>query len=124
MPKETSQTLFEKIGGQEAVDIAVDIFYGKLLNDDHVGHYFGDVDMDRQYQKMKSFLAMALGGPRYSSAEIRKVHARLGKLNDKHFNIVVKHLRTTLEDFNIAPDVIDEIMAITESVRDDVLNRN
>lgn len=52
------ETLYERLGGQNAVDTAVDIFYRKVLVDDRVNFFFDDVDMDKQIPKQKSFLTM------------------------------------------------------------------
>ncbi len=41
-------TLFEQLGGRDAVNAAVDIFYGYVLNDDRIKHFYDDVDMDKQ----------------------------------------------------------------------------
>ncbi len=57
------KTLYERIGGEDAVNAAVDIFYRKVLADDRISSYFEDVDMDRQAAKQKAFLTFALGGP-------------------------------------------------------------
>ena len=56
-------TLFEKIGGADAVDAAMEIFYRKVLSDDSVSSYFDAADMDGQIAKQKSFLTVAFGGP-------------------------------------------------------------
>ena len=48
-----SQTLFQNLGGEAAVDAAVDIFYRKVLSDDRISDFFGDVDMDKQAAKQK-----------------------------------------------------------------------
>lgn len=42
-----SNTLFEKLGGEPAVDAAVDIFYKKVLADDRISGFFDGIDMDR-----------------------------------------------------------------------------
>ena len=42
------QTLFERIGGEPAVDAAVDLFYRKVLSDDGIVRFFNDIDMDEQ----------------------------------------------------------------------------
>ena len=39
-----SESLFERLGGQNAVNAAVDIFYRKMLTDDRVSYFFDDVD--------------------------------------------------------------------------------
>ena len=71
-------SLFEQLGGQAAVEAAVDNFYRKVLTDDRVSSFFEDVDMDRQRAKQKAFLTMAFGGPHnYSGKDMRAAHARL-----------------------------------------------
>ena len=119
-------SLFEQLGGQPAVDAAVDIFYRKVLSDDRISGFFDDVDMDRQIGKQKAFLTMAFGGPsRYSGADLRTGHAHLVKrgLDDTHFNAVAEHLNGTLEELGVAPDLIGQVMAIAGSTRNDVLGR-
>jgi hemoglobin len=41
-------TLFEKLGGAAAVDVAVDRFFERLLQDDRIKHFFADTDMVQQ----------------------------------------------------------------------------
>jgi hemoglobin len=119
-------SVYERIGGQAAVDAAVDIFYRKVLVDDRISRFFDDVDMDHQIAKQKAFLTMAFGGPvAYSGKDMRNGHARLVQrgLNDSHFNAVVELLGQTLTELNVAPELIAEVAVIAESTRADVLNR-
>ncbi len=70
--------LFEKLGGEAAVDTAVDIFYRKVLADDRISHFFDDIDMEIQATKQKAFLTMAFGGPNhYTGKDMREGHAHL-----------------------------------------------
>jgi ferredoxin-NADP reductase len=57
----STQTLYPQLGGEAAVDAAVDVFYRKVLSDDRVSRFFDDVDMYRQIAKQKSFLTMVFG---------------------------------------------------------------
>ena len=119
-------TLFEKLGGEAAVNAAVDIFYRKVLADPSISHFFDTTDMAAQHAKQKSFLTMAFGGPNnYSGTDMRTAHAPLVKkgLNESHFNAVAGHLQATLEELNVPSDLIGEVMAIAGSTKDDVLNR-
>ena len=121
-----TQALFEQIGGEPAVNAAVDIFYRKVLADDRVNGFFDDVDMERQAAKQKAFLTMAFGGPnKYTGADMRRGHAHLVArgLNDQHFDIIVEHLAATLHELNVAEANIDQVAAICESTRKDVLGR-
>ena len=59
---DSTESLFEQIGGAPAVEAAVDIFYKKVLADTRVNHFFETVDMDKQRFKQKAFLTFAFGG--------------------------------------------------------------
>ena len=119
-------TLYERIGGTAAVKAAVDIFYGKVLADDRIAHFFDGVDMANQNAKQRAFLIMAFGGPNtYSGADMRRGHAHLVArgLDDSHFDAVVENLAATLSELGVGAGDIAEVATIAESVRDDVLGR-
>ena len=118
--------LYEQLGGEAAVDAAVDVFYRKVLSDDRISEFFEGVDMDRQAAKQKAFLTMAFGGPHnYTGADMRRGHAHLVArgLNDSHFDAVVELLGQSLTELGVAPSLIAQVAAIAESTRNDVLNR-
>lgn len=119
--------LFEQIGGAGAVDAAVDLFYRHVLSDDRIAHFFDGVDMERQAQKQKAFLTMAFGGPHnYTGADMKRGHAHLVKqgLNDSHFDAVAENLSKTLQEMGVEQGLIDEVLTIAESTREDVLGRS
>lgn len=119
--------LYNRVGGDKAIDVAVDVFYRKVLQDDLVDRFFEDVDMEGQRLKQKSFLAMAFGGPyQYSGLDLRKAHGRLVEqmgLTDEHFDRVATIFRETMEELEISSKEIGEMMAVLETARDDILNR-
>jgi len=120
------QSLFDRIGGEAAVDAAVDIFYRKVLADDRIKDFFEGVDMDKQAAKQKAFLTMAFGGPNsYSGEDMRKGHAHLVErgLNDSHFDAVMENLAATLQELKVPDELIAEAAAIAESTRNDVLGK-
>lgn len=121
-----SDSLYQQIGGDAAVDAAVDLFYRKVLSDETISHFFDDTDMEQQRAKQKSFLAMVFGGPSaYSGKSMRDAHAPLVKkgLNEGHFNAVAGHLKATLDELKVPSNLSDQVLAIAGSTRDDVLNR-
>ena len=116
-------TLYERIGGEAAVDKAVDIFYEKVLADERINSFFENIDMFAQARKQNAFLTMVFGGPNdYTGEDMRNAHAGMG-LNDEHFNAVVEDLAATLSELGVGDGDIQEVANIAESVRDDVLNR-
>ncbi|HHT9802759.1 TPA: group I truncated hemoglobin [Legionella pneumophila] len=121
-----SESLFERLGGQNAVNAAVDIFYRKMLTDERVSYFFDDVDMEQQILKQKGFLTMVFGGPnKYTGKNMREGHAHLLKrgLNDTHVDIVIEHLGATLAELGATAEDITQVAAIANSVRNDVLGR-
>ena len=121
-----TQRLFEKIGGEPAVEAAVDLFYRKVLSDDRISRFFDDTDMDEQRAKQKSFLTMAFGGPNeYTGEDLRTAHKKLvdDGLGDSHFDAVAVHLQNTLEELGVPAELVNQVMAIAAGTRDDVLNR-
>lgn len=124
--KGSSMSLYDEIGGEAAVNAAVDIFYRKVLKDDRIKHFFDGVDMAKQAAKQKAFLTMAFGGPHnYTGEDMRKGHAHLVAkgLNDSHFDAVMENLGATLTELNVPGNLIAQAAAIAESTRKDVLGK-
>ncbi len=118
--------LYDEIGGEAAMNAAVDIFYRKVLKDARISHFFDGVDMDKQSAKQKAFLTMACGGPnKYTGLDMRLGHAHLVArgLNDSHFDAVVENLGNTLKELKVPDHLIAQVAAIAESTRNDVLGR-
>lgn len=119
----TQISLFERLGGEAAVDAAVDIFYAKVLADARISHFFTNVDMNSQRAKQKAFLTVAFGGPsRYTGKGLRNAHKHMG-LTEAHFDAVIENLGNTLKELNVPADLIGEAAAVALSVKGDVLNR-
>jgi hemoglobin len=119
-----SASLYEQLGGEAAVEAAVDIFYRKVLGDPSISDYFDSVDMGAQRTKQKSFLVMVFGGPNeYTGKDMRTAHATLVQrgLNGSHFDAVAVHLQATLEQLGVAQPLIAQVMGLAGSTRNDVL---
>jgi hemoglobin len=64
-------TLYDKLGGAPAVELAVDRFYERVLADDRVRHFFNGLDMARQKQHQMAFMTYAFGSPAQGRAPAR-----------------------------------------------------
>lgn len=117
-------TLYERLGGRDAVFHVVDRFYDRVLADSRIRKFFTGVDMERQKGKQRAFLTMVFGGPtKYDGRDMREAHAALVEqgLNESHFDAVVELLAETLKEAGVGDDDIREVAAIAESVRGEVL---
>ena len=117
------KSLYHRLGGQAAINAAVDAFYVKVLADQRVKHFFDDVNMASQHRKQKAFLSAALGGPvPWTGKDMRKAHEDLD-LKEEHFNAIAENLVATLKDLGVSQPLIDETIAIVATTKDAVLNR-
>lgn len=121
--KSREDSLYQKLGGKAAIDAVVDAFYVKVLADKRVKDFFADVSMDKQRRKQKEFLSAAFGGPLpWTGKDMRKAHAGMG-LTEGHFNAIAENLVGTLKDFKVKQELIDQVVAIALTTKDDVLGR-
>ena len=119
-------SLYKRLGGAPAIKAAVDVFYGKVLADERIRHFFDGVDMERQRAKQRGFLTMVTGGPNaYTGKDMREGHRHLVArgLNDSHVDAVIENLAATLRELGVSEDEISQVGALANSVRDDVLDR-
>jgi hemoglobin len=124
--EESNETLYDKIGGEKAIDAATALFYRKVLEDQHICRFFHYTDMAIQVLKQKAFLTYVFGGPiHYTGKDMRKAHELFVKmgLDDSHFDAVLGHLVSSFQELNVPINLINKAVAIAESVRDDVLGR-
>jgi len=124
--EEAPDSVYDQIGGSAAVDAAVDVFYRRVLADAYVNRFFEGVDMEKQAGKQKAFLTMVMGGPHnYTGKDMREGHKHLVKmgLNDSHFDHILMHLRATLAQLGVPENLIQTIIGVADSTRDDVLDR-
>lgn len=122
-------TLFEKLGGAEAVDLAVDKFYARVLDDDRVKHFFANTDMEKQREHQKAFLTYAFGGSgQYNGRYMREAHQEMVAnqgLSGEHFDAIAEDLLATLKDMGVSEDLRAEVAAVAAAPqhKKDVLNQ-
>lgn len=117
------KSLFEQLGGKNAMNAVVELFYRKVLADDRICHFFSGTDMEALRAKQKAFLTFAFGGPnRYSGKGIRSAHAHMD-LNEEHFNAVLEALASTLKELKVSEELIAQAASVALSVKDEILNR-
>jgi hemoglobin len=116
--------LYQAIGGRTKIKAAVDAFYSKVLADPALGRFFARADMDGLRAKQAMFLTMLLGGEqRYTGRDLGEAHAatRVQGLTHAHFDVLLGHLREALEEIEVAPHVVTQIIQRVESTRSAVL---
>jgi hemoglobin len=113
-------TLYDKLGGQQAIEQVVDDFYKLVLADDSVNHFFAHTDMEKQRRHQTAFISYALGGSKqYKGRSMEKAHTGLN-LQPEHFDAIVKHLNEALVVHGVSPEdmnaVSDRVLTLKDAV--------
>ncbi|MHC3471435.1 group I truncated hemoglobin [Streptomyces sp. 7R007] len=117
----TAPTLFEQLGGEEAVGAVVDLFYDRVLGDPELRPYFDGVDLDRLKQHQRRFIGQALGATRpYSGRSMRKAHEHLA-ITDDAFGRVVTHLAGALTEAGVDEETIGTIAGTLLPLKQDIV---
>ena len=118
-------SLYERLGGDVALQAAVASFYEKVMADPSLAPFFKDVGMDAQIKKMIGFMRMAMGGPRdYTGKDLRTAHVRLVQqdgLNATHFDGIVDHFEATRQELEVPEELIAQALELVASTYGDVL---
>ena len=118
------KSLYERLGGYDAISAVVDDFAPKLFADPIVGKRFfgmGDDSRESFRQKNKNLVCVATGGPcKVISRPAAVVHGGLG-IKASEFNIVVNHLVDSLNKFEVAEEEQKELLDIIGTLRPDIV---
>lgn len=103
-------SLYDTIGGHDALEVIVEDFYCRVLDDDHLAGFYAGADMRRLKAKQVEFLSSLLGGSGpYTGSTIRQAHEGRG-ITMHHFAMVAAHLADSLCAAGLHPDTITEIL--------------
>ena len=118
--------LYEKIGGSETIRELVQLFYDRVLADPRLAPFFQHTDTARLRAQQAMFMTMLLGRSHsFNGRDLTTAHsgARAQGLNDEHFDALLGHFGTSLQELDVAEDYTREIVALLETTRNAVLGR-
>ena len=118
--------LYEKIGGSETIRELVQLFYDRVLADPRLAPFFQHTDTAALRAQQAMFITMLLGRSRsFSGRDLTTAHAgaRAQGLNDEHFDALLGHFETSLQELDVAEDYTREVVALLETTRNAVLGR-
>jgi hemoglobin len=113
-------TIYDQIGGHEALEVVVDDFYRRVLDDPELAGFFTGTNMSRLKGRQVEFFAAALGGPEpYTGAPMRQVHQGRG-ITMHHFNLVAGHLSDSLTAGGVPGEIVEQILAAVAPLSADI----
>ena len=126
----SGKSLYERLGGEPAIRAVVSDFVDRSAADPKVN--FTRKGTSKEWQatpeavqqlktRLTEFVAQGTGGPaKYTGEDMRRVHTGM-KITNEEFNAMGEHLKASLRKHNVPQREQDELMAIIESTRKDVV---
>src|SRR6476661_798408 len=114
-------TIYDRIGGHEAIEVVVEDFYVRVLADDQLSGFFSGTNMSRLKGRQVEFFAAALGGPEpYTGAPMRQVHQGRG-ITAHHFDLVAGHLTESLATAGVPAGTVEQIIGAIAPLADEIV---
>ena len=125
-PAAANATLYQRLGGYDALAAVTDDFLGRMLGDPKMAPYFESLDdggKKRVRQMIVDQLCAATGGPCvYVGADMAKAHKGLN-ISETAFGVAAQYLTATLDKFQVPQKEKDEVLAIVGSTRNDIVGK-
>ncbi|MGS0686111.1 group I truncated hemoglobin [Nakamurella sp. GG22] len=117
----STTTLYEKLGAEEGIAGAVDVFYERVTSDPALAGYFAGVDMAALRRHQAAMLSAAAGGPRpYTGRSMAEAHGDRA-ITDSAFDAVVAHLGATLATAGASDETIGAVVAALAPLRSSIV---
>lgn len=118
--RQETSSIYDRIGGHEALEVVVEDFYARVLADDQLSSFFAGTNMNRLKGKQAEFLAAALGAPwSYTGPSMKQAHQGRG-ITMHHFNLVAGHLSDSLSAAGVPAETITEILGVVAPLAADI----
>ncbi len=120
------KSLYERVGGYNALAAVVDDFVGRLVADKQFEKFFAGHSIDskkRIRQHILDQFCAATGGPCiYTGREMKTSHAGLG-ITENDWDAAAKHLTASLDKFKVPEKEKGELLAFVTSLKKDIVEK-
>jgi len=118
----TDTTLYQRLGGINAITAVVDDFVGNVAADDRINAQFAHTDIPHLKRMLVEQLCAGTGGPcTYTGRDMKSAHA--GRhISDGQFDALVEDLVKSLNKFNVPAKEQNDLLAILGPMKGDIVN--
>ena len=120
----TEKTLYERLGGYDAISAVVNDLLPRLESDSQLGRFWehrGEDGIKREKQLLIDFLCANAGGPLlYTGRDNKTSHRGMG-ISDSDWEKFIAHLNATLDNFQLPAQERSDVIAFIESTRADIV---
>ena len=120
----TTKTLYERLGGYDAIAAVVSDLLPRLRGDPELGHFWqhrAEDSLKRSKQHLVDFLCSSAGGPVYYSGRDMKTSHKGMRISDAHWAVFLKHLHATLDAFKVSQPERGELVAFVQTTKADMV---
>jgi hemoglobin len=116
-------TLYERLGGKDAITAVVDDFVARCAGDDRINGKFARTDISRLKTMLVDQICQASGGPcTYQGRDMRETHDGMG-VTAGEFDALVEDLVATLNQFGVPKATQDELLGLLGPMRADIVEQ-
>lgn len=119
-----NNTLYERLGGYDAIAAVVSDLLPRLRGDPQLGHFWqhrSDDNLRRSKQLLVDFLCSSAGGPVYYAGRDMKTSHQGMNISEANWTAFLGHLNTSLDFFQIDQAERDDLVAFVQSTRVDMV---
>ncbi len=120
----SSESLYARLGGYDAIAAVVHGSYILLQGDDKIRRFYdhrGDDGIEREKQLLIDFLCAAAGGPLlYTGRDMVPVHKGMG-IDEEDWERAIGYLTETLGSFNVPEQERNEVLALVETTKHEIV---
>ena len=120
------KSLYERVGGYNALAAVVDDFIGRLVADKQFEKFFIGHSIDSKKHIRQHILdqfCAATGGPCvYTGRDMKTTHGGLG-ITEADWDAAAKHLAASLDKFKVAEKEKGEILAFVTTLKKDIVEK-
>jgi hemoglobin len=114
-------SLYDRLGGIEAIKAVVDAFVARCANDERINAKFERTDVPRLKTMLVDQVCEATGGPcTYTGRDMKETHDGMG-VTAGEFDALVGDLVATLDEFSVPKAEQDELLGILAPLREDIV---
>lgn len=120
------KSLYERVGGYNALAAVVDDFIGRLVTDKQFEKFFSGHSNDskkRIRQHILDQFCAATGGPCvYTGRDMKTTHGGLG-ITEAQWDAAAKHLVASFDKFKVPEKEKGELLAFVTSLKKDIVEK-
>src|SRR6185437_3496167 len=121
-PPMAKASLYQRLGGQPAINAVVDDFTANVAADRRINHFFARTNIPHFKKELADQICQATGGPcTYTGRSMQDVHHNM-HVSDADFTALVEDLVKTLNKFKVPQEEQNELLGILGPLKKDIVN--